>query len=100
MVGHPCDVLSIGNALLLLVYGYRHPPYGVRARLWTPDRGLPGETDASGAEIILRADGRVPDLGYPWATRLDRDHVLVVYYFCDVEGVRHIAATRLRIEAH
>lgn len=100
VVGHPCDVLPLTDTQTLLVYGYRHRPYGIRARIWAPDRGLPGETDSSGAEIILRDDGGSPDLGYPWATRLDRDHLLVVYYFCDIEGIRHIAATRLQIVGH
>lgn len=97
VVGHPCDVLPITASTALLVYGYRHPPYGIRARLWCPDTGPPDDT---AAEIILRADGRTPDLGYPWATRLDPDHVFVVYYFTDAEGVRQIAGTTLRITAH
>jgi len=95
IIGHPCDVLPWTDSAALLVYGYRHAPYGIRACLWSPDSGLPSPSD----EVILRADGPTPDLGYPWVTRLDRSHALVVYYFCDSEGVRHIAGTVLKVHS-
>ena len=38
------------------------------------------------------------DLGYPWATMVSRDRVLVVYYFNRANGTRHIAGTYLQIQ--
>ena len=48
-----------------LVYGYRHKPYGIRARILDAEC-----TNAStAAEIVLREDGGSGDLGYPWSRR-------------------------------
>ena len=52
----------------------------------------------SAEEIILRDDGGNGDLGYPWATMVSRDRVLVVYYFNRANGTRHIAGTYLQIQ--
>ena len=79
---------------LLAVYGYRVPPYGIRART-SEDEGR-----TWGPEIVLRDDGGSWDLGYPRAVRLAGGRVMAAYYFnraddivqCD-GGVRHIAAT-------
>lgn len=94
--GHPYDVLPLPDGRVLVVYGYRHEPYGIRARLWRPDAG---EDLAAAEEVILRDDGPSPDLGYPWATMLPDGRVLVVYYGCDAAGIRHIAGSVLAVEA-
>src|SRR6266550_9474641 len=75
----------------LLVYGYRHAPFGIRARL------LDAECTnfATAREIILREDGGNGDLGYPWATMISKNRALVVYYFNLRDGTRHIAGTVL-----
>jgi len=52
---------------------------------------------ASAEEIILRDDGGNGDLGYPWATLVSPDRVLVVYYFNLANGTRHIAGTYLQL---
>jgi len=39
-----------------------------------------------------------PRLGYPWAVLLSKQKVLVVYYFNQENGTRHIAGTVLQIE--
>ncbi len=91
VVGHPYDIIDLEGDRALLVYGYRHKPYGIRARIIRSDcRGL-----AESQEIVLRDDGPCSDIGYPWATRLGDGRVLVVYYFCDEQGLRHIAGTVL-----
>jgi hypothetical protein len=92
-MGHPHHAVRLPDQRVLLVYGYRHAPFGVRARI------LNGEcTDAGTAqEIILRDDGGTGDLGYPWATVLPNDRALVVYYFNQKDGTRQIAGTFLEI---
>jgi sialidase-1 len=89
--GHPHYALGLPGQRVLLVYGYRHPPFGVRARVLDADcnqiRAAP--------EFILRDDGGNGDLGYPWATLLSRTEALVVYYFNQKDGTRYIAGTIL-----
>lgn len=89
--GHPHHAVRLEDNRALLVYGYRHPPYGIRARLLNPEC-----TDVDHApEFVLRGDGGGTDLGYPWAVVLPGRRVLVVYYFQKDNGTRHIAGTWL-----
>ncbi|MEQ8879531.1 MAG: sialidase family protein [Cyclobacteriaceae bacterium] len=91
--GHPFHALKLNDGRVLLTYGYRHEPYGIRAKILNPEC-----TDISTApEFIIRDDGGTRDLGYPWSTQLDDDRVLVVYYFNKDDGTRHIAGSILRI---
>lgn len=90
VIGHPYNPLALPDGGVLLVYGYRHPPYGIRARILDAEC-----TDFSGPEIILREDGLGTDLGYPWATLLADGRVLVTYYLYGEDGIRHIAGTVL-----
>jgi hypothetical protein len=93
--GHPLYALRLPDMRVLLVYGYRHPPFGIRARI------LNAECDdfAKAPEIVLRTDGGNGDLGYPWAANLPDNRALVVYYINQNDGPRHIAGTILKIEA-
>jgi hypothetical protein len=92
--GHPHYALRLPDNRVLLIYGYRHAPFGIRARV------LDAECTnfATAPEIVLRADGGSGDLGYPWATMLSDDRALVVYYFNQNNGPRHIAGTVVRID--
>lgn len=91
--GHPHHALRLPDRRVLLVYGYRHAPFGIRARVLNPEC-----TDFSTAkELVLRDDGGNGDLGYPWASMISRKRALVVYYFNRANGIRHIAGTILEI---
>jgi sialidase-1 len=92
--GHPHYALRLPNKKVLLVYGYRHPPFGIRARV------LDAECTniSSATEIVLRDDGGNGDLGYPWAAVVSKHRVLVVYYFNVRDGIRHIAGTVLEVD--
>ena len=91
--GHPHYALRLPDKRVLLVYGYRHSPFGVRGRV------LDSECEhVESAEIVLRDDGGNGDLGYPWATMLSRHSALVVYYFNKGNGTRYIAGTFLSAE--
>ena len=93
-VGHPFHPLRLKDGRVFLVYGYRQPPFGIRARLLNPDC-----TDIETApEIVLRNDGGSGDIGYPWAALLPDGNVLVAYYFNIADGTRHIAATLVEID--
>lgn len=91
--GHPMQALRLKDNRVLLVYGYRHKPFGIRARILNAEC-----TDyASAPEIILREDGGNADIGYPWSVQLDDDRVLVTYYYNIENGTRHIAGTILAL---
>lgn len=92
--GHPHFALRLPDNRVLLVYGYRHAPFGIRARV------LDAECTnfASAPEIVLRDDGGHGDLGYPWATMIGDDRALVVYYFNQGDGTRFIAGTLLDVK--
>lgn len=93
--GHPLQALRLADNRVFLVYGYRHKPYGIRARILNAEC-----TDfATAPEIILRTDGGTTDLGYPWSVALDDKRVLVTYYFNVPGGMQHIAGTILEIES-
>ncbi len=92
--GHPFHALRLPDGRALLVYGYRHKPYGIRARILDPEC-----TDIAGAtEIVLRDDGGGVDLGYPWSTRVGKDRVLATYYFNKADGPRTIEGTFLKFD--
>ncbi len=93
--GHPLQALRLPDARVLLVYGYRHKPFGIRARILNAEC-----TDfESSREFVLREDGGNTDIGYPWAVQLDKTKVLVTYYFNKDNGTRFIAGTVLEIDA-
>ena len=89
--GHPFDAVTLPGGGALLVYGYRHPPFGIRARRCDGEfRDL-----ERSEELVIRDDSPSGDVGYPWAVSLPDGQVAVVYYFCDQVGIRHIAASLL-----
>jgi sialidase-1 len=97
--GHPFYAMRLPDKSVLLVYGYRHAPFGIRARV------LDAECTnfATTKEIVLRDDGGESrpgsvDLGYPWATMISKKKALVVYYMNINDGTRHIAGTMLALE--
>ena len=94
IVGHPpSGLVKLADGRLMLTYGYRHPPYGIRAVVST-DEGLTWDTEHV---ITLRNDGAGYDLGYPRSLLLPDGTILSVYYFVLDDHVTHIAATRWRV---
>ena len=75
--GAPASLNRLSDGRLVCVYGYRRPPYGIRAAV-SEDGGR-----TWGPEVILRDDGAGPDLGYPRSTVLADDTVVSLYYFYD-----------------
>jgi hypothetical protein len=87
--GHPHHAVRMADGRVWLVYGYRHKPYGIRARVLDAECREPGNAE----EIVLRDDGGSGDLGYPWAAVLPGGKVLTVYYFNEGNGTRYIGGT-------
>ena len=74
-LSNPPALLQLRDGRLCLVYGFRNPPSGMRARL-SADAGR-----TWGADIVLRADGGDHDIGYPRAVLNSRGQVVTAYYF-------------------
>jgi len=92
--GYPLHALRLPDNRVLLTYGYRHIPYGIRARILNAEC-----TDfASAPELIIRDDGGSGDLGYSWSEMIDQNRVLVVYYFNHNNGNRYIAGSIIAID--
>lgn len=91
--GHPPNLLRLQDGRILLTYGYRHPPFGIRAAISAD------EANTWDLEHILelREDGGGPDLGYPQSVQLGDGTVVTVYYFVEPGGMQYIAGTRWKV---
>jgi len=86
--GNPSSLIKLRDGRLVITYGYRSEPYGIRARM-SSDQGR-----TWGKEIMLRADGGSWDLGYPRTIQRADGKIVTTYYFNDKkDGERYIAAT-------
>jgi len=86
--GHPYFALRLPSGNVMIVYGYRREPYGIRCRVLDPEC-----TDPSGAdEFVLRDDGGGVDVGYPHATVMPDGRVFIIYYYHDREGGQRFCA--------
>ncbi len=92
--GLPFHALKLPDNRVLLTYGYRQKPYGIRGRILNPEC-----TDfATASEFVIRDDGGSGDLGYSWSAMLDESRVLVVYYFNHDNNLRYIAGTIMQLK--
>jgi sialidase-1 len=72
---HPGDVIVLADGRLLLSYGERNRPYGVRARL-SSNSGL----DWGPETFILAADCDSADCGYPSSAEVSPGRIVTLYY--------------------
>jgi hypothetical protein len=88
--GQPGHLLRLADGSLLVTFGYRRAPFGVRAArvAFSP----PGDWRVL-ACITLRDDGGGWDVGYPASAQLDDGSIFSVYYIYGDDGLRHIAGT-------
>lgn len=93
--GHPLQAMKLPDNQVLLVYGYRHEPFGIRARILNEEC----TNFDTAPEIIVRSDGGGFDIGYPWSIMLDDNRVLISYYFYNKpEGTRYIAGSIMKLK--
>lgn len=86
--GNPPALVRLRDGRLVVAYGYRSTPLGMRAKI-SKDGGL-----TWGKEITLRDDAGRWDLGYPrMVQRPDGKLVTVYYYNTKQEPEPYIAAT-------
>ena len=75
---HPADVILLEDKRLLLVYGERNRPFGVRAAL-SRDYGLSWGPEV----IVLAGDAHSSDCGYPSSVEVERGRIVTLYYGVD-----------------
>jgi hypothetical protein len=97
--GSPGSLVRLPDERLVMVYGYRLAPSGIRATV-SEDEGR-----TWGPELIIRDDGGSWDLGYPNAWVTDDGKVGVIYYFNSKDdkiqangGVRHICRSIFSVD--
>ena len=92
---HPADLLRLADGRILLAYGHRKPPFGVRAMVSHDD----GATWDVGHKITLVAECTSGDCGYPSSVQRDDGKILTAYYAHESFGPFRSRATRW-IPAH
>ncbi|MSU37302.1 MAG: exo-alpha-sialidase [Pedosphaera sp.] len=92
--GYPFSTLTLRSGRVLLTYGYRQEPFGVRARLLDPGCAMIDEAE----ELLVRDDGAMRDLGYPQGAVMNDGRVFLAYYFnnrAEGGGQKYLAASIL-----
>lgn len=86
--GNPPSLVNLGDGRLVVTFGYRAAPFGIRARI-SRDQGRSWSDD-----IVLRADAVDWDLGYTRSVQRADGKIVTVYYYNDATSTeRYIAAT-------
>lgn len=82
--GYPLNPLKIDESRVLLSYGYRLKPYGVRAIILNDLNELKNfsDYDIQKREIIIEDKMKSSDCGYPWCDN-DNNKIYCVYYGYD-----------------
>lgn len=93
MVGYPPHLVRLRDGRLLVVYGRRVEPFGIRACLSSDA----GETWDADNEMVL-SEAHSPDLGYPASVQLDDGSIYTVFYQIDKpEEKTSLMATHWRV---
>jgi hypothetical protein len=95
--GHPYAALTLQDNDILLAYGYRRDPMGIRLS-WLKN----GDVKSFDAlnEMVIRDDGLDDDIGYPTLCLTSRNTIVLAYYFRsreDEDPTRYIAIERLNL---
>jgi hypothetical protein len=91
--GYPPHLLELEDGRLLVVYGYRRAPFGIRACL-SRDGGSSWDL---ADELIIRDDLLNANLGYPTAVQLPDGRIYAAYYAEDADGVTHVCGSSFSI---
>ena len=89
--GVPCFLMKLKDGRLLMTYGYRRDPIGVRARVSDDN----GETWSDALQIY--GEGKTTDLGYPSTVQLDDGSLFTVWYEVQEGWFAKLRAARWRI---
>ena len=93
MWGYPCHLVRLTDGRILCIYGYRRPPYGIRACISVDQ----GETWDMARELIIRDDMKNSNLGYPTAIEQDDGTIFAAYYGENEEGVTYVLGSHFEL---
>lgn len=85
--GHPFTTAVCPDGRVLVAYGYRREPFGIRCKLVNPEFD---NLDAA-EEFVIRDDGGSSDIGYPWAVQTADGNMFIAYYMNHDLGTKHAA---------
>jgi hypothetical protein len=85
--GNPPSLVKLTDGRLVVTYGYRAEPYGIRARI-SKDEGKTWDD-----EVVLRSDGGTWDLGYTRTVQRPDGKLVTVYYYNVGDTERFIGGT-------
>lgn len=86
--GNPPSLVKLRDGRLVVTFGYRAEPFGIRARI-SGDQGKTWSDD-----IILRSDATDWDLGYTRSVQRPDGKIVTVYYYNDgTSAERYVAGT-------
>jgi len=86
--GQPPNLLKLKNGAILCTYGYRKPPYGIRACI-SYDNGITWDLQN---EIIIKENCPFWDMGYPMSVQREDGTIVTVYYWVSENKTRYIEA--------
>ena len=78
----PADLVQLADGRVLMTFGYRNPPFGVRA-LVSSDEGASWDHDNT---VVLVNDSLRIDCGYPSSAQLDDGSIITAYYAYESAG--------------
>ena len=87
LVAEQDEPVKLKDGRLVVTYGYRAEPYGIRARI-SSDEGATWND-----EVVLRSDGGTWDLGYPRTVQRPDGKLVTAYYYNVGNTERFIGAT-------
>jgi hypothetical protein len=86
--GNPPALIRLPDGRLVVAYGYRGKPYGIRMKV-SEDGGK-----SWGEELVVRRDGASWDMGYPRMVLNGEKKLVIIYYFAtDDQYEQHIEAS-------
>ena len=74
--GEPAATIRMDDGRILLTYGCRIAPFGIRGRICNEDLSNAAEAE----EFIIRDDAGRADCGYPWIASLGDNKYIIIYY--------------------
>ena len=99
--GYPLNPLILSDGKLLLTYGYRLKPYGVRAIVFDNADDIFDiykiNYKANNEEIIIDSDMKSTDCGYPWCIENNGIISCVYYGYKDKNKIRKIYMKRFTL---
>ena len=78
----PADLVHLADGRVLMTYGYRNAPFGVRAVVSRDE----GETWDHDNTVVLVNDSMRIDCGYPSSAQMDDGSILTAYYAYESSG--------------